>query len=194
LTNASVTFQELMNKVLLPFLRKFILVFFDNILIYNSSWAKHLHHVRLVLSKLHEHQLYVKKSKCAFGARSVAYIGHVISIDGIAMDRQKVQTGHHRLAGVMNCVCCARVPGLGGLLASLHLGIRLHHGTPATVAAQGGVPLGRRCALQQALTMTHVFQLPDFDRDFVVECNAFGSGFGAVLHQGMSTYHPHRRR
>jgi hypothetical protein len=67
-TNVQMTFQALMNEVLLPFLNKFVLVFFDNILIYNMSWAEHLCHVHLVLSKLHEHQLYVKKSKCAFGA------------------------------------------------------------------------------------------------------------------------------
>jgi hypothetical protein len=87
LTNALATFQALMNEVLLPFLRKFVLVFFDDILIYSMSWAEHLHHVHLVLSKLHEHQLYVKKSKCAFGARSMAYLSHVISAVDVAMDR-----------------------------------------------------------------------------------------------------------
>lgn len=79
LTNVSVTFQDLMNGVLLPYLRRFVLVFFDDILIYSSSWSEHLCHVRLVLAKLQEHQLFLKRSKCFFGARFVAYLGHVIS-------------------------------------------------------------------------------------------------------------------
>jgi hypothetical protein len=90
LTNALVTFQVLMNTVLRPFLRRFVLVFFDDILIYNSTWSKHLWHVRFVLTTLQEHQLFIKRSKCSFGERSVAYLSHVISAVGITMDKQKV--------------------------------------------------------------------------------------------------------
>jgi hypothetical protein len=91
LTNAPATFQALMNAVLRQFLRRFVLVFFDDILIYNTSWAEHLTHLHLVLATLHEHQLFMKRSKCAFEERSVAYLGHVILAGGVAMDRQKVQ-------------------------------------------------------------------------------------------------------
>jgi hypothetical protein len=90
LTNTPPTFQVLMNAVLRPFLRCFVLVFFNDVLIYSTSWAKHLTHLCLVLAMLQEHQLFVKRSKCAFGERSVAYLGHVISARGVAMDRQKV--------------------------------------------------------------------------------------------------------
>jgi hypothetical protein len=91
LTNASATFQALMNNVLWPFLRRFVLVFFDDILIYNSSLSEHLHHVRLVLEQLQAHQLFVKRSKCVFSARSVGYLGHVISEAGVPMDASKVR-------------------------------------------------------------------------------------------------------
>jgi predicted aspartyl protease len=91
LSNAPATFQALMNDILQPYLRRFVLVFFDDILIYSSSWTDHLSHVRTVFCTLQDHQLYLKKSKCGFGLSSVAYLGHVILEKGVAMDQQKVQ-------------------------------------------------------------------------------------------------------
>jgi hypothetical protein len=73
-----------------PIPAPFVLVFFDDILIYSSTWSEHLRHVRLVLTALQEHQLFVKRSNGSFGERSVAYLGHVISAAGVAMDKQKV--------------------------------------------------------------------------------------------------------
>jgi hypothetical protein len=92
LSNAPVTFQALMNDVLRPFLRRFVLVFFDDILIYSSSWATHLQHLGIVLNALRAHQLHLKCSKCSFRASLVAYLGHVISVSGVAMDADKVAT------------------------------------------------------------------------------------------------------
>jgi len=89
LTNAPATFQALMNEVLGPFLRRFVLVFFDDILIY-STWADHLKHVKAVFQLLRQHHLCVKRSKCSFGASSVGYLGHIISENGVAMDPTKV--------------------------------------------------------------------------------------------------------
>ena len=92
LTNAPATFQALMNEVLGPFLRRFVLVFFDDILIYSTSWADHLKHVKAVFQLLRQHHLCVKRSKCSFGASSVGYLGHIISENGVAMDPTKVAT------------------------------------------------------------------------------------------------------
>jgi hypothetical protein len=71
LTNAPATFQALMNDVLHDFIRVFILVFFDDILIFSDSWSSHLQDVRAVLQRLQEHSLAVKRSKCSFGATTV---------------------------------------------------------------------------------------------------------------------------
>jgi hypothetical protein len=90
LCNAQATFQALMNDVLRPYLCRFVLVFFDDILIYSSSWADHLRHLRVVLSVLRQHSLFVKRSKCAFGMDTVAYLGNTISASGVAMDPAKV--------------------------------------------------------------------------------------------------------
>jgi hypothetical protein len=80
-----------MNDVLRPFLRHFVLIFFDDILIYSKSWADHLRHLRVILTELRRHVLFIKCSKCAFGVSSVAYLDHIISEAGIAMDPAKVQ-------------------------------------------------------------------------------------------------------
>ena len=75
-----------MNDVLWTFLCRFVLDFFDNILIYSTSWAAHLQHVGLVLA-LRAHGLFLKRSKCSFGASFVAFLGHVIS----AVDSEGIQ-------------------------------------------------------------------------------------------------------
>ena len=80
-----------MNDVLQSFLWRFVLVFFDDILIYSSSWSEHLQHVRLVFDALRAHNLHLKRSKCSFGSRSVVYLGHVISAEGVVMDTAKVE-------------------------------------------------------------------------------------------------------
>jgi hypothetical protein len=90
LSNAPATFQALMNDLLRPYLRRFTLVFFDDILIYSASWAEHLQHVGIVLEALHAHHLHLKCSKCSFGATSMAYLGQVISEGGVAMHADKV--------------------------------------------------------------------------------------------------------
>jgi hypothetical protein len=90
LTNAPATFQALMNEILAPYIRKFVLVFFDDMLIYSSTWVEHLQHVKMVFELLHRHHLFLKQSKCTFGSSSVSYLGHIISADGMAMDPDKI--------------------------------------------------------------------------------------------------------
>ncbi|KAJ8759120.1 hypothetical protein K2173_004127 [Erythroxylum novogranatense] len=84
LTNPPATFQALMNDIFKPYLRKFILVFFDDILIYSRSWNEHQHHLEKVLQILKSHNLFVKASKCQFGVTKVDYLGHVISQQGVS--------------------------------------------------------------------------------------------------------------
>lgn len=67
LTNAPATFQCVMNLVFAPFLRKFVIVFLDDILVYSPSWADHLQHLRLVLETLRQSQFFAKLTKCSFG-------------------------------------------------------------------------------------------------------------------------------
>uniref|UniRef100_A0A2N9IFH6 CCHC-type domain-containing protein n=1 Tax=Fagus sylvatica TaxID=28930 RepID=A0A2N9IFH6_FAGSY len=91
LTNAPVAFMDLMNRVFKPFLDQFVVVFIDDILIYSKSKEDHERHLRLVLQVLKEKKLYAKLKKCEFWLDSVAFLGHVISKDGISVDPKKVE-------------------------------------------------------------------------------------------------------
>uniref|UniRef100_A0A2N9FDG8 RNA-directed DNA polymerase n=1 Tax=Fagus sylvatica TaxID=28930 RepID=A0A2N9FDG8_FAGSY len=91
LTNAPAAFMDLMNRVFKPFLDQFVVVFIDDILIYSKSKEDHERHLRLVLQVLKEKKLYAKLKKCEFWLDSVAFLGHVISKDGISVNSKKVE-------------------------------------------------------------------------------------------------------
>jgi hypothetical protein len=90
-TNAPTHFMYLMNSVFMPKLDKFIVVFIDDILVYSKNMEEHEEHLRIVLQRLWDHQLYVKFSKCEFWINEVSFLGHVISPEGIMVDPGKVK-------------------------------------------------------------------------------------------------------
>ena len=91
LTNAPSAFMDLMNKIFRPYLGQFVIVFMDDILIYSGSGEERAEHLRIVLQTLREHRLYAKLSKCQFWLDSVAFLGHIISAEGVSVDPQKVE-------------------------------------------------------------------------------------------------------
>jgi len=80
-----------MNQVFESFLDHFVIVFIDDILVYSKSKEKHEQHLMLALQTLREHKLYAKFSKCEFWLNSVAFLGHVVSKDGISVDMKQVE-------------------------------------------------------------------------------------------------------
>ena len=68
-----------------------MLVFFDDILIYNRSWKDHIQHVEWGLKLLEEKQLYEKPSKCFFGVHGVEYMGHILSHEGVKVEPSKIK-------------------------------------------------------------------------------------------------------
>lgn len=91
LSNAPATFQSLMNDVFHKFLRKTVLVFFDDILVYSRTMEEHRFHLREVLQVLAQHRLYTNRKKCHFGSRRIEYLGHVITSKGVEADCSKLR-------------------------------------------------------------------------------------------------------
>jgi hypothetical protein len=91
LTNAPTTFQSCMNHVFNKQLRKHLLVFFDDLLIYNKTWEEHLQHVEQILTIMEGQSLYAKESKCEFGMTEVLYLGHIIGVKGVHVHQEKIQ-------------------------------------------------------------------------------------------------------
>jgi hypothetical protein len=91
LTNAPTMFQDIMNTIFSEFLRKFVLVFMDDILVYSSTLEEHVQHLQEVFQTLAAHQFFIKASKCLFVQQSLEYLGHVITAEGIATNPSKIQ-------------------------------------------------------------------------------------------------------
>jgi hypothetical protein len=91
LTNAPSYFMYLMNKVFMEYLDKFMVVFIEDILIFSKNEEEHDDHLRLVLQKLRENQLYAKLNKYEFWMKEVSFLGHIISEGGISVDPSKIK-------------------------------------------------------------------------------------------------------
>jgi hypothetical protein len=83
-----------MDDILQPFTNNFVVVYLDDILIYNKTWAEHLHHIQQVLCTLWPHHLYANLEKYSFGMDRVHYLGYIIDQHGIHVDVAKIQVIH----------------------------------------------------------------------------------------------------
>ena len=90
LTNAPSIFQSLMNDIFKPYLKKFILVFFDDILVYKGILQEHIQHLEITFGILQQHSLLAKRIEFCFAQTKVEYLGHFISTEGVSIDPRKI--------------------------------------------------------------------------------------------------------
>ncbi len=91
LSKSPSVFQAFINDVFRDMLNQWVIVYIDDILIYSETYEEHVIHVRTVLKRLLQHQLYAKAEKCEFHQETISFLGYIISSGGVAMDEQKVQ-------------------------------------------------------------------------------------------------------
>ncbi|XP_015161375.1 uncharacterized protein [Solanum tuberosum] len=209
LTNAPSSFQSLMNHVFKEHHRKFILVFFDDILVFSKSLSEHLEHLKITFELLVKHKLCIRQSKCSFGASKVEYLGHVISAEGVATDPKKIEA----VKAWPSPKNVKEMRGFLGLTGYYRRFIR-HYGViskPLTdLLKKEGFQWSDKATqafekLKEALVSAPVLVLPNNSSVFIVETDACDYGIGAVLmqeshpiaylskglsirHQGLSVY------
>jgi hypothetical protein len=188
LTNALAHFAYLMNSVFMPELDKFMVVFIDDILIYSKNEEQHAKHLQIVLTRLREHQLYAKFSKCAFWLEEIQFLGHVFFAKGIAVDPSKVKdilewkppaTVHqvrsfHGLAGYYRRFILDFSKIVKPITGLLKNNIKFDWSSKFNEAFE---------QLKVLLTTAPVLAQPDIEKLFDVYCDASGSGLGCVLMQ-----------
>jgi hypothetical protein len=125
LTNAPTFFMNLMNKIFMKELDKFVVVFIDDILVYSKDKEEHKHHLRVILGRLRAHQLYAKLSKCEFWQEKIAFLGHILTAKGIEVDPSKVEAVS-KWKQPTNVSEIPKLSGYGRILPSLHQGIFQH--------------------------------------------------------------------
>jgi hypothetical protein len=185
LTNAPATFQSCMNHVFNKQLRKHLLVFFDDFLIYIKTWEEHIQHVEHILSIMEEQSLYANESKCEFGMTEVLYLGHIIGVKGVQVHQEKIQA-------IVDWPTPKTLTKLRGFLGICSYYRRFVKGfsqlcAPLTDSTKKGASRWSEEAqstfdkMKKVMSTGPVLALPNFDQPFTLECDASGEGIGAML-------------
>jgi len=188
LTNAPATFQRLMNKVFKNYLNKFLVIYIDDTNIFSNNFKEHLIYLRLTLDKLRQTGLKLNAKKCQFGKTSLAFLGHIISRDGIRPDPAKIQAVQnfpipHNLTvlrGFLGLASYYRrfVKDFALIAKPLHNLMRKEQPFEWTEDCQKALE-----QLKQKLTSPPILIYPDFNKPFLLYTDASSFGIGAVLAQ-----------
>jgi len=187
LSNAPSTFMRLMTEVLRPYLGKFVVVYFDDILIFSTASEEHLSHLENVFELLREHKLYGKLEKCSFMSKEVKFLGYIVSGEGISVDQEKVAA----IKSWPKPSTITEVRSFHGLASFYRRFIKGFSTVvaPITECMKKGEFNWTETAskafeiIKKKLCEAPILVLPDFSKLFEVECDASGIGIGAVLIQ-----------
>uniref|UniRef100_A0A2P2IZI9 Reverse transcriptase domain-containing protein n=1 Tax=Rhizophora mucronata TaxID=61149 RepID=A0A2P2IZI9_RHIMU len=188
LTNAPSTFMRLMNHVLPAFIGKFVVVYFDDILVYSKTLEDHLDHLRSVVSVLRSRKLYANLHKCSFCTDQITFPGYVVSAKGVEVDKEKVKA----IRDWPTPKSTSDVRSFHGLASFYRRFVKDF----STIAAPLTELIKKNMSfrwgsdqdkafiyIQEKLSSAPLLALPNFAKAFEIECDASGIGIGAVLMQ-----------
>uniref|UniRef100_A0A2N9I9G7 Reverse transcriptase domain-containing protein n=1 Tax=Fagus sylvatica TaxID=28930 RepID=A0A2N9I9G7_FAGSY len=188
LTNAPSTFMRLMNHALRAFLGRFVVVYFDDILVYSKSLDEHIGHLHCVLDVLRKEKLYANLKKCSFCLDKVVFLGYVVSTKGIAVDEEKVKA----IKEWPTTKSITEVRSFHGLTSFYRRFVKDFStlAAPLTeiVKKSVGFKWGSEqdhafLEIKERLCGAPLLALLDFSRTFEIECDALRIGIGAILMQ-----------
>ncbi|GAB5407488.1 MAG: hypothetical protein Aurels2KO_57190 [Aureliella sp.] len=188
LTNAPPQFMAMINDLFRDFHDRFMVVFLDDIIVYSKNEEEHAEHLRLVLDKLAEHNLYAKASKCSIAVKELDFVGHWISADGISPHRSKVQA----IRDWEPLTSVPEVRSFLGMVSYYRRFIRQFSKVAAPIQKLvkkdqpwewGAEQEAAFAALKESLTTAPVLLIPDPDKPYVVVTDASDFALGATLMQ-----------
>ncbi|RVW54072.1 Transposon Ty3-I Gag-Pol polyprotein [Vitis vinifera] len=187
LTNAPSTFMRIMTQVLKPFIGRFVVVYFDDILIYSRSCEDHEEHLKQVMRTLRAEKFYINLKKCTFMSPSVVFLGFVVSSKGVETDPEKIKaivdwpvpTNIHEVRSFHGMATFYRrfIRNFSSIMA------------PITECMKPGLFIWTKAAnkafeeIKSKMVNPPILRLPDFEKVFEVACDASHVGIGAVLSQ-----------
>ncbi|CAG8539325.1 15223_t:CDS:2, partial [Dentiscutata heterogama] len=181
LTNAPATFQRLMDKILCPYINKFVVVYLDDITIYSRTFEEHFEHVQLVFRVLREANLKLNLAKCYFFLNSIKFLEHIIGKDGIKTDERLIDkvknfptsTNLRQLRGFLGLASYYRrfIQGFSKIAKPLNQLLKKDELFNWTTEHRDAFN-----ALKQYLITSPILRYPDFDQPFYVHTDASASG------------------
>ena len=188
LTNAPSTFMRLMNHVLRAFIGKFVVVYFDDILIYSKNLDDHLIHLKVVLDVLRKERLFANLKKCTFCTDKLVFLGFVVSARGIQVDEEKVRA----IQDWPSSTSVSKVRSFHELASFYRRFVKDFSSIAAPITEVIKKDVGFKWGeeeekafkvIKEKLTHAPLLALPNFAKTLEVECDASGLGIGAVLMQ-----------
>jgi hypothetical protein len=188
LTDAPAYFMNLMNRVFMEELDKFVVVFIDDILVYSHSEEEHAQHLRVILEKFRSHQLYAKFSKCEFWLQKVSFLRHVLTAEGVAVDPEKVEA----VSSWKQPTSISEIRNFLGLAGYYRRFIpefsKLARPMTELLKKDKKFLWSKACersfrGLKERLTTTLVLVVPDIHKSFTIYCDASRQGLGCVIMQ-----------
>lgn len=187
LSNAPSTFMHIMTQMLRDFIGRFVVVYFDDILVYSPDPIIHQNHLRQVLSVLKRQKMYLNLKKCSFMTNSLVFLGFIVSSDGVKVDPEKIKS----IIEWPEPKTVTEVRSFHGLASFYRRFIRNFSTIMAPITAclkkesfYWKTASSRAFKeIKDLLTNAPILILPDFSKPFEVDCDASHIGIGAVLSQ-----------